>query len=341
MKKFVQDFIPRLGTPAQIYELFHGLEYPEEKILDTSYKRKMSEFGFSKEEREKVDSIYTVFNYDGKVQIFLVEAKILSAPFIKQITKRFSGRYLKFLLILTTDYREFAFVFPEFERISEGRHKLKLTRLVFDRENTCYTDLLTISNLALTGAEKNWRDIWLTWKDAFRVEKVAGRFFENYKKVFFKLRETFDGENIPVKDAHELAQQFLNRLMFLYFIAKKRWLNDDPKFIRWYWRRYREEKRHQKAQEDTFYANWLRPLFLEAFNNNFGFRNSPHLPNDVKTVLGNAPYLNGGLFARNPLDDLPFQISDLLFGEVFDFLEQYNFTIREELPLDLFFYTSR
>jgi hypothetical protein len=59
------------------------------------------------------------------------------------------------------------------------------------------------------------------------------------------------------------------------------------------------------------------------------------LPKDVDRVLAEAPYLNGGLFKRNELDDLKFHISDSLFETVFSFFEKYNFTIREELPLDV------
>jgi hypothetical protein len=132
--------------------------YPEDKVLDSTYKRKIQEFDFAKEEKEKVKNIYTIFNYDGKLQIFLIETKTLSIPLVRYLTKRLSDRYLRFLFILTTDYKEYTFVFPEFERIEEGKHKL--TRLIFDRENPYHTDLLTVSKIALTGDEEHSRDIW-------------------------------------------------------------------------------------------------------------------------------------------------------------------------------------
>ena len=316
-----------------VYELFRGLDYPENKVLDPSYKRKIDAFEFARDEKEKVKDIYTVFNYDGKLQVFLIEAKSLTVPLVRYLTKRLSDRYLRFLLILTTDYKEYTFVFPEFERIEEGKHKLKLTRLIFDRENPYHTDLLTISNIALTGEEENWRDVWRRWKDAFSVKKVTDEFFEDYKNAFFELRKTFEKQKIPVKQAHELSQQFLNRLMFLYFLSKKRWLDNNPKFIKWYWERYKEEKRKGNARDDTFYENWLRILFLEAFNNKYS--HPAYHPQDIKRILAEAPYLNGGLFQRNELDDLKFHISDKLCGQVLGFFEKYNFTIREELPLDV------
>ncbi len=329
--KAVENIIPKLNSPEKIYELFKEIGYSQ--VLDPSYRRKIDEFDFAKDEREKIKNIYTVFNLEGKLQIFLFETSTLSNPLIKYLTKRLTDRYLKFLLILTSDYREYSFVFPEFERIEEGKHRLKLTRLNLDRDNSYHTDLLTITNIALSGDEKTWRDIWNKWKEAFRVEKVTKRFFEDYKDSFFELRSAFEDQGIPIKKAHELSQQFLNRLMFLYFIAKKRWLNDDPRFIRWYWERYREEKRKGKVQDNTFYEDWLRILFLEAFNNRYSHP-SCH-PEDIKHALVLAPYLNGGLFSRNDLDNLVFYISDGLFEKVFNFFEKYNFTIREDLPLDV------
>ena len=135
MKDYVQKAIPALNSPEEVYKLFRGLGYPEGKVLDPSYKRKLSEFDFAKEEKEKVKEIYTVFNYDGKLQIFLVETTILSTPLIRYLAKHFSERYERLLLILTADYKEYTFLFPEFERADVGKHKLKITRLNFDREN--------------------------------------------------------------------------------------------------------------------------------------------------------------------------------------------------------------
>ena len=67
IKEYVQKAIPALDSPKGVYNLFRGLGYPEGRLLDPSYKRKLSEFDFAKEEKEKVKEIYTVFNYDGKL----------------------------------------------------------------------------------------------------------------------------------------------------------------------------------------------------------------------------------------------------------------------------------
>lgn len=59
--KYVQDFVPKIDSPEKIYELFRGLGYPKDKVLDPRYKRKIDEFEFAKEEKENVKDIFTVF----------------------------------------------------------------------------------------------------------------------------------------------------------------------------------------------------------------------------------------------------------------------------------------
>ena len=165
---------------------------------------------------------------------------------------------------------------------------------------------------------------------AFNVEAVTKQFFEDYKSVFHDLQDDLAGQTADHRWAHDYALQFLNRCMFLYFIQRKRWLGEDTEFLRSFWESY------QATDEpaDSFVDRWLNVLFFEAFNNKFhgGHR---HFPDQIREALALAPYLNGGLFTENALDgEYDFQISDQRFEGIFDFLENYNFTIAEDSPLD-------
>ena len=165
---------------------------------------------------------------------------------------------------------------------------------------------------------------------AFNVEAVTKQFFEDYKSVFHDLQDDLASQTADHRWAHDYALQFLNRCMFLYFIQRKRWLGEDTEFLRSFWESY------QATDEpaDSFVDRWLNVLFFEAFNNKFhgGHR---HFPDQIREALALAPYLNGGLFTENPLDgEHNFQISDWLFKGIFEFLENYNFTIAEDSPLD-------
>lgn len=333
-KEKLKEFISSLDSPNKVYDLFRELNYPKDKILDVS-KRDIKEFDFAKDEREKVQNIYTVFSYDKDLSIFFIEVKgiSISNQFIRYITRVFDDRYNRFLLILTIDFNDIIFVFPDREKIEVGKHKLKITKLALKRDELYYTDVETISNIALSGNENSYREIWFKWKEAFNVEKVTKHFFEDYKGVFFTIRGSLNKQKIDWRSTHEYTIQLLNRIMFIYFISKKRWLRNDPKFMKWFWNRYNQEVAKGNSKKNTFYNNWLKPIFFEAFNNQFSEKKE--LPDDVNKVLLVAPYLNGGLFRKNSFDDLPIDIDDKLFEKIFSFFEKYNFTIKEDMPLDM------
>ena len=179
---------------------------------------------------------------------------------------------------------------------------------------------------------------------AFSVEAVTEQFFADYRRIFADLQQRLldpsQQRDLEAKVwAHDYAMQLLNRLMFLYFIQRKRWLGDNPRFLRSFWESYKASA--QPA--DTFFERWLKVLFFEAFNNRFhgGYA---QFPPDIAAALQMAPYLNGGLFRQNRLDTAyEVNLPDEFFEQVFDhfngstpgLFERYNFTIAESTPLDV------
>jgi len=109
----------------------------------------------------------------------------------------------------------------------------------------------------------------------------------------------------------------MGRLMFLYFLQKKGWLAGDKKFItNWFNKTKRERK--------NFYQSILKPLFFEILNRKRPNDNSP---------FGKIPFLNGGLFEKD-YDELVY-IPDTTIENILKFLNFYNFTISEEVPLEV------
>ena len=334
LREQVEGLVSKINSAEEVYRLFELLNYPKKNLFDVSFKRKIEEFNFRKDERDKIKDIYTVMSFEKDLPVFLIEAKSLSPPFIRYVTKVFSDRYLRLLLIFTINYEDLVFAFPQFQKVETGKHKLRITRLDINKNETYYTDIETLSNLFYK-EEATWRDVWLKWKKAFSVEQVTDKFFNNYQNEFFRIRDELITQSVSKKDAHAFTLQFLNRIMFIYFISKKRWLNNDPKFMRWLWNRYLQERSKGSFDKDSFYDLWLKPLFFEAFNGNKNQIFDRDLSDDIKKVLLKAPYLNGSLFKEDKeLDRLPVKIDDSLFKSVFEFFERYNFTIRENMPLD-------
>ena len=164
---------------------------------------------------------------------------------------------------------------------------------------------------------------------AFDVEKVTDDFFKSYTKIFREFQDMLQTQTEDPLWAHDYALQFLNRLLFLYYIQRKRWLGGDPEFLRTLWHEYQDSN----AERNTFVSQWLQVLFFEAFNNKFIPK--PYFTDSIELAFSGAPYLNGGLFEKNDLDrENEVLIPDDNFEKVFDFLESYNFTICEDTPLD-------
>ncbi len=169
--------------------------------------------------------------------------------------------------------------------------------------------------------------------EAFDVEAVTDQFFRAYKAAFKDLQADLRRQTQDERWAHDNALQFLNRLMFVYYMQRKRWLGDNPDFLASFRQAYGDAGR----SGDTFDSEWLQVLFFEAFNNRFqaGRADRQYLPPHIRDALALAPYLNGGLFEPNELDRKhQVVISDRRFGQIFSFLQSYNFTISEDTPLD-------
>ncbi|MCD6495860.1 MAG: hypothetical protein J7K54_01180, partial [Candidatus Aenigmarchaeota archaeon] len=306
LKKKIQKHIVNLRSAEDVFELFKLLNYPDNVLFDTSSKRKKEAFDFKKEDMQKINEIYAVMSFDEQLPVFLIESKTLSKSFIRSVTSTFDNQYIHFLLLFSVDYSELLFVFPNREKSEAGKHKLVLTKLIIDKEEIIdkrehYTVIETLSNLYFENGN-TWRSMWKRWSEAFSVKKVTDVFFDDYKTIFFTLRNELKRQKINKKESHEFTLQFLNRIMFIYFISKKRWL-EYPKFIRWLWISY---KKMGKYGSNEFYGKWLKQVFLKAFNNRSN--EITGLPEDVKRVISDSPYLNGGLFKPNEMDELEVKI---------------------------------
>ncbi len=216
-----------------------------------------------------------------------------------------------------------------FRRISVGVEDRAGNRLRTASERLSKID---IEQIQTTNQTPTPLEIQKAHDTAFDVEKVTELFYDEYKKVFDHLQNDLVSQTADKKWAHDYSLQFLNRCTFIYFVQRKLWLNEDPNFLYSFWKTYLKAKQPQ----DTFWEKWLNILFFEAFNEKFhgGHR---HFPDNIKAALQTAPFLNGGLFAENDLDnkyDGQFSITDSRFEKVIGFLDRFNFTISEDTPLD-------
>ncbi len=162
--------------------------------------------------------------------------------------------------------------------------------------------------------------------DIERVTKAFYRDFDTHRLAFLKF---IDGIG-EVADCEWYASVMLNRLMFVYFIQRKGFLDGDPKYLR-----NRLDRCKKEQGKDKFYT-FYRYFLLRLFHEGFGKRRKDRAP-DLEKLLGNIPYLNGGLFDVHELEKperygKEIQIPDKAFERVFDYFDQYQWHL-DERPL--------
>ena len=199
-------------------------------------------------------------------------------------------------------------------------------------------------------------------EDAFSVEALTNEFFGKYKEEYDKFVEYITGKRYVKKGnkyveaiihephptlytcfsnndklVRDYVKKMLGRIVFLHFLQKKGWLGVP----------YNEEwgsgdrnfmlnlfKKATEKQQENFLDEVLEGLFAEGLDCNRADKSDLY---DTK-VEGfrkcRIPYLNGGLFERDFLDELAVRFPAEYFDSLLTMLSQYNFTIDENDPND-------
>jgi type I restriction-modification system DNA methylase subunit len=181
-------------------------------------------------------------------------------------------------------------------------------------------------------------------RDAFSIDRVTDDFFEAYRDHYERLAEEVENALEADKSARQefedksitadvFAKKLLGQLVFLYFLQKKGWLGvergdewgEGPKNF------LRQLFEGDYVSYDNFYQDLLEPLFYDALATDRGGGNY------FGRLQCRIPFLNGGLF--EPVNNFErarvhLPLSDELFASIFETFDRYNFTVREDEPLE-------
>ena len=161
---------------------------------------------------------------------------------------------------------------------------------------------------------------------AFDVDRVTKRFYTRFKAEHDAFLEFVEG--IPVTgDRGWYTSLMLDRLMFVYFVQKKGFLDGDHDYLRN--RLKAVQKLRGQGQFLSFYYHFLRRFFHEGLGQQPEDRAS-----DLDALIGNVPYLNGGIFDVHELEQRnpDIQIDDSAFERLFKFFDDYDWHL-DERPL--------
>ncbi len=180
------------------------------------------------------------------------------------------------------------------------------------------SDSETICALAAVNSASDML-IHARWLEILGRESVSRRFFRALEHSVETLARHLSPAPTPA-EATELALLYTSRLLFLSFLETKGWLDGDHGFLG---NRYAD----CMVGGGSYQRQVLVPLF-------FGTLNTHQKNRSAKAhSFGKVPFLNGGLFARSPLERLRSNafFSDESLGDLFaDVLTRYRFTARED-----------
>ena len=167
-------------------------------------------------------------------------------------------------------------------------------------------------------------DVAKRTRKAFDVDKVTKKFYENFKKQHEQFLKVIEGFHSKF-DQEWYASLMLNRLMFIYFMQKKGFLDRNINYLQDRLAICQHERGDNQFQ--TFYRYFLLRLFHD------GLGKQTRTP-ELEKLLGKIPYLNGGLFEEHPLEkaNSDIQIPDTAFKAIFDFFDGYNWHL-DDRPL--------
>ena len=190
--------------------------------------------------------------------------------------------------------------------------------------------------------------------NAFEVEALNKEFFDGYKNIYEDFVEYITGKRFvkekgkwvekekhlpdpqycfPFKEddkyVRDYVKKLLGRLVFLHFLQKKGWLNNDVNYLK---------NLFEKSDKTTFLEEVLKPLFFGVLNTKLQERKALFESEGWNLSLleewEQIPYLNGGLFEKDTIDQEIICFSKDLFENTFHFFSEYNFTIDENDPED-------
>ncbi|MCD4817433.1 MAG: Eco57I restriction-modification methylase domain-containing protein [Candidatus Cloacimonetes bacterium] len=188
-------------------------------------------------------------------------------------------------------------------------------------------------------------------EEAFNIEAVSDEFYKKYKNLLFnlvdeieiiveknsKVKAEFKSKNISILN---FSKKLLGQIVFLYFLQKKGWLglgenqkygDGNKNFLRTLFQNVNKE--------ENFFNDYLEFLFYDALS-------KKRVTDYYKKFKTRIPFLNGGLF--DPIGFYDWEKNDILISNklfsdikeddegsgVLDVFDLYNFTVKEDEPLD-------
>jgi type I restriction-modification system DNA methylase subunit len=226
-------------------------------------------------------------------------------------------------LVATNDFEKFTFLTRMRSWEGQQHGRIKHQKISFSKDQ--FTSDSGEKNTVLKKLNSiEYGSSAAIYDTLYDTQQVVKEFYEEFEVLRTNLVQEVSGIPDDRGDAKQrYVQVILDRMIFLYFIQEKRLLDRNPKYL------HEHPGRIVDEREDR-YENFYRPLFFD------------YLAEDKQNPdFGSLPYLNGGLFAKNPVEeDFPdakigasTEKTNELFDDILNFLSGWNWNVDERLDI--------
>ncbi|MDO8513573.1 MAG: N-6 DNA methylase [bacterium] len=355
-------FIKNLLNAIDESKAFHARGHVREQFKQTAGIIKTYErIGtYSDPEEKKIDILIVYLEKENSIDRARTTLRNFVADYLKQRGQK-DAALVAFVSPSFDDWR-FSLIKMDykFEESKSGKVKVKeeftparrWSFLVGAKEN-CHT---AQSRLAPLIEDDSLNLNLHQLEEAFNIEKVTKEFFEKYRELFLILKDNLDkmvAKDSKIKndfqekdiDTIDFAKKLLGQIVFLYFLQKKGWFGVErdsnwgtgPKDF------LRQLFKGNHGDYKNFFNEILEPLFYEALarerdDNYYGRFNCkiPFLNGGLFDPIGNYDWVHTDILLENEL--FSNENKDLKTGDVgdgiLDIFDRYNFTVREDEPLE-------
>ena len=210
-----------------------------------------------------------------------------------------------------------------------GPSRLILHEHTVDRNNPALAQRLEQIRIGLDDEDVTAVEMKRRLRRAFDAERITNTFYLQFKNQHERLCSGIrgidpEGQQAVSSDVQWYGSLLLNRVMFIYFMQKKRFLDNDPDYLR---NRLARIQRSDSAKSPGTFYEFFKHFLLPLFHQGLGSPASTRSISDpyIADLVGDIPYINGGIFAVHPLEAAyNISIADNVFVEMFAFLDSWQ-----------------
>lgn len=223
------------------------------------------------------------------------------------------------MLVSTSDFKSFTFI----TRVRSWDYHGRIKYQQFSFEKSQFTSKSGEKRTVLKKLNELEYGVPDRIYQLYDTQRIVKEFYEQFETLRTKLITKVAG--IPEGEGdykRQYVQSVFDRLIFLYFIQKKNLLDFNPSYLR--------DKYEEKKEEGDVNELLFKPLFFKVL-----------AEGKKDLTFGTVPYLNGGLFSKSPVEQEYTGVkigeneeeTNELFGEILDFLDDWNWYADERLDI--------